>query len=188
MQKRGKWILLISISLVVILVGLLFYYFTSVRTGCEKCYDEKVSSGELINPVSGLSNEQAVAQFNEAFVLYLLYSIKAYNLHNVPLSSSYPIIEILVDEDSYTAIVQDGIISVEKRATDKKDIIIKTTREEGVKMLRDWSYIEKSFRDGLSGIELVEGKTTLFAKGYLNLYEDLTGKGVSGSTVDVYTK
>jgi len=47
-------------------------------------------------------------------------------------------------------------------------------------MINDKNYIEQSFKDGTSQIELVATKTTLFSKGYLSLYTDLTGESITG--------
>ncbi len=49
-----------------------------------------------MNPAEGLSVEQAIVEFDESFVYYLLFNIKAYNLHNPPLSSAEPRIEFFM--------------------------------------------------------------------------------------------
>lgn len=181
MNKRGKWILWLSIILIIILVIALFFYFTLFRPR-SSVYDEQ----EVENPASGMSSEQAIAAFNESFVFYLLYNIKAYNLHNPPLSSDAPRIEIYVGEDVFNAIVEKGEIKVSKGGILEEDIIIRTTKEEAVAMMNDKNYVTKSFNDGKSTIELIAGKTTLFAKGYLNLYNELTGNSITGNVMRIY--
>ena len=141
---------------------------------------------KLINPISNLTQEEAIMQFNESFVSYLLYSIKAYNLHNPPLSSDTPKIKFLIGDDSYNAEIIDGLIKTQKIGINNEDIQIITTKSEAVKMLRDRDYVEQSFKLGNSRIELIAGKTTLFSKGYLNLYTKLTGKSVTGNTIRIY--
>ena len=48
------------------------------------------------------------------------------------------------------------------------------------------AYIKESFSSGKSEFELVANKATLFSKGYLSLYKDLTGKGITGSVIGIY--
>ena len=141
----------------------------------------------MVNPVSALSNEQAVAQFDDTFVYYLLVSIKAYNLHNPPLSSSTPKMNIYVDNLTYNAEIVNGQIKIYNGETSNQDINIKTTREEAVKMLRSKDYVSVSFQQGLSSIDKVAGQSTLFSKGYLNLYTELTGKSITGNVIRIYT-
>ncbi len=163
------------ISLIVILIvllfslgGLVYYLFYAERS------PEKPASGETLrNPTEGLTDADAAARFNEAFVYYLLLNIKAYNLHNPPLSSDTPKIELFIGEDVYNAEVMDTNIIVNKERIDKKDIVIRTSKEEAVKMVRDSGYIRTSFSDGKSSLELVASKATLGLKGYLGLYEEL---------------
>ena len=183
MNKRGGAIFWISAVLVLMLIVALFIYFALFKTNNSSVY-----SGQILkNPVFNLTDEQAVVAFDEGFVFYLLYSIKAYNLHNPPLSSNYPKIEIDVGGEIFSATVKKGVISVSSGGILNKDIIIKTTKEEAVKMMRDKGYVTKSFNDGLSAIELIADKTTLFAKGYLNMYNELTGKSVTGNLIRMYT-
>ena len=57
----------------------------------------------MLNPTDNLNDKQATAQFNESFVFYILYNIKAYNLHNPPISSDTPKVEFSIDNDIYNA-------------------------------------------------------------------------------------
>lgn len=183
MNKGVSKVFWISAFLIVLLIASLFIYFVLFKPNNLSGYGQT-----LRNPAFGLTDEQAVAEFNESFVLYLLYSIKAYNLHNVPLTSNYPKIEIDVGDEIFSATVKKGVISVSLGEILNEDAVIKTTKEEAVKMLRDKSYVVKSFNDGKSGIELVADKTTLFAKGYLNMYNELTGKSITGDIIRISTK
>jgi len=174
MKKKNfaKFIIIFLIFVVLIGSGLAAYFLFS---------EKNVSRGrdtqsEIINPARDLSDEKALEQFDENFVLYLLASIGASRLHNPPLSSNTPKIEMFVSNDIYNAEINTGTISVRKSEIAKADIIIRTTKEEAIKMIRDKNYIAQSFREGESSIELVESKTTLLAKGYLKIYNELTGE------------
>jgi hypothetical protein len=132
----------------------------------------------LENPTLGLSDEEAVAQFDETFVIYMLYNIGANKLHRPPLSRDTPEIELLVGDETYSAEVVKGVISVDEGEISDEDILITTSAEEAVKMIRDSEYISDSFSEGKSEIELIAGKVELASKGYLGLYTELTGNEV----------
>ena len=177
MRRKGKYtfIFLILMSMILALVaGMYFYNKTNIITDLNK----SGMSVALKNPVLGISDDEAVLIFDESFVYYLLRSIKAYNLHNPPFSSDTPKIEIYVSDEIYNAEVVKGKITVNIGEMDEEDIIIRTNKEEAVKMLRSFSYVEGSFAGGKSSIEMVSGKTELFSKGYLNLYNEITGKNL----------
>jgi len=183
MDKRGAWAFWISIILVVLFIVFLFLYLALFNSNNEGVYMGRV----IENPVLSLSDEQALLDFDESFVFYLLYNMKAYNLHNPPLSSDYPKIELDVGGEIFSASVKKGLVSVTDVQILNKDIIIRTTKEEAVKMIRDKDYILQSFGDGKSTIEFVAGKTILFAKGYLNFYNSLTGKSITGNLIRIAT-
>ncbi|MDP3881694.1 MAG: hypothetical protein Q8Q31_02345 [Nanoarchaeota archaeon] len=179
MEKRGEFlkIFLISIIIVLILVvaALLVYVFVIKGKDNSSIYTELEKSGKLVNPVLGMSDEDAIQQFNETFVYYLLYKIKAYNLHNPPASSDTPKIEFSIEGDNYNAEVIKGRIDVRKGEIPNEDILIWTSKKEAIQMLKDSSSIVDSFSAGDSNVEPRSKETTLFLKGYLKLYEDLTG-------------
>lgn len=181
MGKRGSVIFWVSAILVVLLVLVIFLYFALFRQS------SSYSGATLKNPVEGLNDSQALAAFDESFVQYLLYSIKAYNLHNVPLSSNYPRMEIDVEGEIFNANVRKGAISVTRGEIANEDVVIRTTGEEAIKMLRDRDYVARSFSESKSVIELVADKTTLFAKGYLTMYNELTGKSITGDIIRIST-
>lgn len=181
MNKRG-WILWVSIILVVVFLIVLFFYWALYNPKNGGSY----ASNEVVNPSTDLSLEQAIAVFDERFVFYILFSIKSYNLHNPPLSSDTPKIEFYIDNDVYRAEIVKGAINVEKGDIADEDIIIRTTKEEAVKMTQDKKYITQSFNSGKSTIELISGKTELFSKGYLSMYTELTGKSIVGNVIRIY--
>lgn len=180
--KKGGWVIWVSLILVIVLVGAIFFFYLLYNPHNEKLYVNQ----ELKNPVSNLTMEEAVSGFDDGYIFYLLYTLKAYNLRNPPLSSDNPKISLLVENKSYYAIVQNGLIKVYPGVTSGEDIIIVTTREEIISMIKDQTYVQQSFSSGRSSIALVAGKTTLFAKGYLTLYTEATGKSVTGNIIRIY--
>ena len=185
-KKAGVvlWLVIGIIILVLVIAGIFLYYiFGSFNTTFIEEGNERV----LENPASGKSLEQAVAEFDESFVEYILYSIGANSLHNPPFSNDDPKIEFYIDEEVYSAIVEKGIIAASKGEIDKEDIVIRTTKEEAVKMIMDKEYIKESFSQEKSGLELVASKTKLATKGYLSIYEELTGESITGSVIRIFS-
>lgn len=178
-MKRG-WLIFLGIVLVlVVLLGGFFYYALAKPKSNNQMR-------ALENPAANLSIEEARARFDESFIYYLLASIKAYNLHAPPLSSDAPKIEIAVGDKVFSAVVNKGEILVNNKAINNEDIRITTPLDEAIAMIKYPDYVQSSFADGKSDIELVASKTTLFAKGYLSLYTELTGKSVTGNVFRIY--
>lgn len=182
MEKRGRAVLVLSIAILIVFVILLFFYFALFNPNSSK----SENGTPLLNPAANLTTEEAIAKFDSSFVKYVLYTIKAYNLHNPPLSDDYPKIEFKVDQDIYSAVIQNSVIKVSENSVVNPDIRIRTTKEEAVRMVKDQNYVQQSFLEGKSEIDLLASKTTLFAKGYLGLYTGLTGKSVTGNVLRIY--
>ena len=185
-KKKGANNLLIVLIVLLILLAVAATVLYSLVYGgknYDSVYEKRASSGEIINPAKDLTLEEGIAQFNESFVYFLLYSIKAYNLHEAPLSEDKPQIEIFIEDGVYSAYVEKGEIYVSNQEIEKEDIIIYTTKEEAVKMIQNKEYIEQSFQEEKSTIEAVSDKTVLATKGYLELYTELTGKSITGAFI-----
>ena len=169
--KRGKAVIIIILIAVVVLILIAGYFYFNFNKKSEQTGNSNAKI--LANPVEGLTTEEAIEEFDESFVYYLLASIGAQELHAPPLSSNNPKIEIIVSGDEYNAEVDNGKIKVGRGLIGGEDIIIKTTKEEGVAMLRDKNYVSTSFKDGKSSVELIAGNIELAAKGYLKIYNSL---------------
>mgnify|MGYP001605113491 CR=1 FL=1 len=178
MKKRGFSLLLIVLIVlfVLIVIGGVYYFFFSYNTENNGNSPARSPLNGVKKSVEELSESEAVTALNESFVLYVLYNLGAQNLHNPPLSSSNPKIEFDLEGEVYNAEVQSGNILVNRGGISDEDIRIYTQKVEIVKMIKDSKYVEGSFAQGKSKLELVAGKTTLFAKGYLQMYEKVTGK------------
>src|SRR3989344_5774185 len=154
-MKKSLIIVLVIVGILLIGGGVSVYYLFGG--------EESNSGGGRIleNPVKDLTDDEAVSAFNADFVLYLLYSIGTNELHNPPFSDNTPKIEVAADGEVFNAEVLDGRIYVGSGEIASEDIVIRTTKSEIVKMLRDRNYVVESFRNENSGIEFVEGKVTL---------------------------
>jgi hypothetical protein len=182
MMGKGIVIFLV-IFLLIILAGLIVggIYYSAIfgRENYDSVYQEKIDAGVLVNPTLNLTLDEAIEQFDENFVYYILYSIKAYNLYSPPFSKELPKINFYIDEDVYSATIKKGEINVRNRGVDDGDIGIYTSREEVVKMMKNEIYVKESFAYGLTAIVPIAGKAELASKGYLKIYEELTGEDSS---------
>lgn len=186
MKKRGfgkSLIIIFSVILILLLIVAMFLY-SALKV---PDYGEK-NKIILQNPIKGLTLEQAKINFNESFVEYLLYSIGANNLHNPPLSNNKPKIKITIENDIYSSVIEKGRIIVKKEDILNQDITLKTNKEEAIKIMENKNYIKQSFSSGKSEISLSADKATLFAKGYLNIYKELTGESITGGVIKIYTE
>lgn len=48
------------------------------------------------------------------------------------------------------------------------------------------TYIKQSVQEGKTSFELKASYTTLFSKGYLNIYKEITGKSFTGSVIRIF--
>jgi uncharacterized protein YneF (UPF0154 family) len=167
------WIWVLIILLVLGGLGFVVYGMFFASSDIDRVLEER----NIENPTLGKTTQQAVLEFDQSFVEYLLYSIGAGDLRKVPLTSNRPKVIIEIEGEVYYAYVKSGVVNFDVDIPrDEVDMILKTTKEEAVKMIKDKDYIKESFRTGLSEIEIVSGNAELFAKGYLKIYQTLTGE------------
>ena len=102
------------------------------------------------------------------------------------MSSRKPGINFVIDDEEYNAVIAKGNIIVNSGNLDNSDIVIRTSKEEAVKIIKNKGYIQESFGSGRSEIDLIASKSELFAKGYLNLYNEITGKSITGNVIRIY--
>ncbi len=159
-------IIFFSFIALVLLGSAAFSYFYFSQT----TYSQRE---EIANPVLGMDDTQALDSFSAEYVTYLLYSLGAKDLKK-PLIGENPKIEIYVDELIYGAEISKGIVYVTEGSFQKKDIIIRTSRIELIKMLRDNNHVQESFNSGASKIELVAKEPVLLTKGYMKIYQRIS--------------
>ena len=184
-KKRKVWPFLIAIIFLMLVIGGMFFYFATASPNKPR------AGTEIKNPIQGLTNEQAVLQFNEEYVDYLVFAIGGWKLHNPPLSDETPKIKVVVDEEIFVSEIINGEIKTEKKEIENEDIIIKTTKQEIVNSILSLDikkYIQYSAQEGKTTLELKASYPTLFSKGYLNIYEDITGKSFTGSVVRIFAQ
>ena len=169
-RKLNRVFLITSIILILFLILGALYYSFNLRS---ERFEKSGTSKKIVNPVSGLSLEDAIHGFNVQYLNYLLISLDAGKLHSPPFSSDTPKIEFFVEDEIYSVEIIDGRISINEGGINDNDLAIRTTREEIIKMMLDKGYVLKSFDEGLSNVELIANSIELISKGYLRLYQNL---------------
>lgn len=122
-------------------------------------------------------NEVGIEQIN-----FLFYNIKAYKLHNTPLSGNTPKIELVIGNEVYSSEIIKGNFLTKKESIEGEDLKIITSKEEFIKILNSGNLkqdLQGSVSEGKTEIEVLAGNTELLAKGYLALYKEITGKSLT---------
>ena len=125
--------------------------------------------------------EQGVLEFNEDYINYILVGLGTGYLHKSPLFEN-PLIELDVGDEIWGSEIVNGMPKTQKGSVENKDLNIIIPKEEAVKALLSPDIVEfmkESVNNGNTQIEMVAGKTELFTKGYLDMYQALTGEEIS---------
>ena len=172
-----KVYLVLGILLILALFVIAFLYYSLAKPGYKK---QEISKPNI--------TEETIIE--ESHISYVLNELGAYNLHNPPLSSETPKINVKVDDDWYGAEVREGKIYTKKSAFDKADLVFYTSSEELKNALKGdiKEYMKSSVSDGKTSLELKASYSTLFSKGYLGLYQELTGKSLTGSIIRIFSQ
>lgn len=194
---RGKRIFLwffLSFIFILLIAGVAGY-FMFFQTGGEKM--------ELKNPLEGLKisfgskssgNSNIDVRDNDAtegdnfpeiniedieitpdFLSYLLNEIGAYKLHKHPLSGEKPYINFDISGQRFYSEIDKDIKTFEG-SSESADMVFnapKTVLINAIISDNPGDVFKQSIVDGETGIEMRAGETELFAKGYLELYEEL---------------
>lgn len=182
-RKSRLWVyVLIAVILALMFFGMLFFLLTYSPSSPK-------AGTEVKNPISDLTDEEAVLMFNKEYVRYLVFAVGGWKLHNPLMSDDTPKIKVIADGEVYFSEIIDGEIFAEKKDAENEDMIITITKLEVVRAIKSLdmeSYIKQSVKEGKTGFELKASYTTLFTKGYLNLYQDVTGKSLTGEIIGIF--
>jgi len=176
-MRRITWALILGILLILILIAIIFVYYATAVNNIKP---------EIKNPISENTGSEII--IGEEHISYLLNEIGAYKLHAPPLSNDMPKINLRVDELEFKTEIDIGYPRTNTGKWDKADIKITTTKQEVIAAIKSnpKEYMKNSVSFGKTGIELLGGYTDLFSKGYLTLYQDLTGKSFTGSVIRIF--
>lgn len=135
--------------------------------------DSSPDNNSLYNE-SELINE-AMAEFNESYINYILYAIGVEQLHSA-VGFGNPELWVVVDGETWRSEIVNGNPVTMKIGVEEPDIILRIGKEEAVKSLlaSDMKiFMKESVKNGRTGIEMIAGNMELAAKGYLGLYNNL---------------
>lgn len=188
---RHKKLLIIGIVLIVflLLASVIGYiYLSKPRTSP---YNGNYIRVVVQNPMADIVNQntkngqydekavinQGIDHFNETYINFLLLALGTSSLHKSSFGYGNPVIEFAMDTEIWNTEIINGAFNTKKGALDKKDIRITLSREEAVKALLSpdiTSFMKGSVSNGNTKIEMIAGKTELFSKGYLDMYNKLS--------------
>jgi hypothetical protein len=158
--------LLLMLILIVILCGGLFYYVFSPIS---------VNKPILEKPLIIDAQEK----INSSHVEYLFNEIGFFNLHNKPLSSDKPQIEVLVGEKYYAVSVENNRVNAVEGRISNPDLRVKMAREDLVLILQSdnlQEIIAGLAKSNKIQVEPVADMETLALKGYKSLLDYMVKK------------
>ena len=134
--------------------------------------------------VAGINTSQSLSnvEIKSEYITYILTEIGAYKLSNPPLSSKTPKIIVDVEGTLFYAEVVDNKITTTKTSFTDTDLKFITTKKVVIDTINSEDIggnFKDSINSGETDFEMIASEKTLFLKGYLDLYEELTGEEVS---------
>tara|TARA_Y100000034_G_C6806095_1_gene361937 strand:+ start:345 stop:908 length:564 start_codon:yes stop_codon:yes gene_type:complete len=122
--------------------------------------------------------EQGVIEFDEEYINYLLVALGTGYLHKSIIGGN-PILELVLEDETWNSEIIKGFPNSALGGIDNEDLRITISKEEAVKAILSsdiTQFMKNSAVAGNIQLEMVAGYTELFAKGYLDMYNALTGE------------
>ncbi len=179
-----KWVLL-AVVLMIAFTLIAFLYFATSTFPYEK--PPRPAAVEVLLRSASVGEVEVQADH----ITYLLNELGAYQLHNPPLSRETPNIEVVLGDRVFGAEVVSGVVSTKEKALTDPDIRITTSEDVVIDAIRSQdvkNFLKKSVAEGKTKVEQLGSYSTLFSKGYLNLYNELTGKSMTGNIVKIFSE
>jgi hypothetical protein len=125
--------------------------------------------------------EKGILEFNEDYIIYLLVSLGANNLHKSYVGYGNAEVDLIIDEETWSAIISDSL-KVSRGVSGDPDLRISMSREEAVRALLSANvqdYMKNSVNNGDTKLEQISNKVELGSKGYLAMYTSITGEVIA---------
>jgi hypothetical protein len=122
--------------------------------------------------------KQATQEFNADYINYILAALGISYLHKSPLGEN-PKIKFVLEEDIWSSEITNGKSQTVKKEINDEDLRISLSKEEAVESMLSKdieAFMKNSVAKKRTNIEMVAGKTELFTKGYLDMYNHLSRK------------
>lgn len=189
MVKSNKYtgkifiVLIIAIVLVVVIILLVFSGIFGKKPKEVTVLDNPMKKIIFDNTYQGKVDfekvlEQGVKEFDKDYVNYLLISSGAEKLHKSVIGYGDPAIELNIDNEVWSVKIENGNLITEKSSIENEDFKIIISKQEIVKALlseNTYEFFKNSLKSGNIQAELVAGKAELLSKGYLEMYQSLSG-------------
>mgnify|MGYP001601456354 CR=1 FL=1 len=187
-NKNPKKIIkiLIIIFILIVILSIIFLFVLNPKSKQER-KNREILENPLSQIISKNTNtkgeidkekiiEEGTANFNGDYIDYILLSSGVDKLHESNFGYGKPATEIILNGETWSSYIDNGILITKKSSIDGEDFKVITTKEEIVNALLSEDpeeYLKNSFKSGRIQAELVSGKIELFSKGYLEFYNDL---------------
>ncbi|MBR9705626.1 hypothetical protein GOV14_01190 [Candidatus Pacearchaeota archaeon] len=191
-KKVLKIFIIVLLVLIILIAAFLVGFFLKEAGPTEILILNPMSDLILENTdSSGTVNEARVVElgvinFNASYIDYILIALGSGHLRKSPLTFENPKIEVVLDGEVWGSVIKKGTPNTGKGEISDEDLQILLSKEEAVRIIlskEPGEYMKDSVSNGRTEIELVAGKVTLFAKGYLEMYTALTGDEVDIDSV-----
>jgi len=173
-MNKVVMVLLGLIFIILVILGIVIYFVLNHEPNVEK---PVISKPDL----SGIDTSQSLKdlEIKPEYLTYIYNELGAYKLHNPPVSSDTPKIITDVEGELFYSEVIDNEISTQKGNIDSVDLKFVTTKKAVVDSVNSENVGEvfkETINSGESTFEIVASEKTLLLKGYLDLYEEITGE------------
>jgi len=192
---RDKWrtfrkvmIVLIVIGVVIlVLVGAFLFGFFTKRPAANIVIENPLKNIVFANTNEvGVVNKEAVVEqgvmdFNAEYINYLLVAMGVGNLHKSMIGYGNPKIEFVLDDEVWSTELTRNGFNTGQVSIDDPDLRISMSKEEAVEALiaeNAVEFMKTSVYNGGTGVEMIAGKVELGSKGYLAMYNELTGEEI----------
>ena len=172
--KKEILIAVLIMLLLIAIASLIYLFNNSFRSNDQLIITKNNKRLEMANPIVKVDDKEALSSFNNSYVFFWLYRMKADSLHPSISDQDPPRIEIFIEGINYTASIINEYIVLSEIKKSNPDILIETTKDEIIKMLRKQGYVSESFISKKSNITLYSEIPTLASKGYNQFIAELT--------------
>jgi len=105
----------------------------------------------------------------------LVTTLGLYNVHAIPYLGTTPKIQLYIKEstyfvESYYFEISNGEVMIKDGETSERDITIRTTEAEALRMANDTNYTRESWISGRTTVEKATSDFVLFTKGYPDIF------------------
>lgn len=192
---RDKWrtfkkviiVLIVVVAIALVLSGMFFLGFFVKKPTTNIVIENPLKNIVFANTNEvGVVNkeavvEQGIIEFDVDYINYLLVAIGVGNLHKSMIGYGNPKIEFVLGDEVWSTEITKNGFNTGQISIDDPDLRISMSKEEAVEALLATDAVEfmkASVYSGETGVERIAGNVELGSKGYLAMYNELTGEEI----------